>query len=109
MSTEVLNEVERDELGRRAFEPFMPLFVVLVLWAVLAALRTVGSYAYLDGYADGAFTILVVSAVARIVAHFRDVGGRDLVDARSAMVRTLSWGTGVLAVAGIGLTVYAFR
>lgn len=111
MTTEVLNEPETAASveGRGMLEPFLPFVLVVMLWAIVSLMMADEAYAYLEGYADGAFTIMTVSAAMHIVRHLRGRGGAELADARSALRTSLRWSGAAFGVLAVALAVHLLR
>jgi hypothetical protein len=111
MTTEVLNEAETAAAveARGMLEPVLPFALVVMLWAIVSLMMADDAYPFLDGYADGAFTIMAVSAAARIAKHFRGRGGTELADATRAMRLSLAWSAAVFGVLAIVLAVHLLR
>lgn len=111
MTTEVLNEAETSTAveARGMLEPFLPFVLIVMLWAITSLMMADDAYAYLEGYADGAFTIMTVSAAARIAKHFRGRGGSELADARRALRMSLAWSAAAFGVLAVVLAVLLLR
>lgn len=111
MTTEVLNEAETATSveARGMLEPVLPFVLVVMLWAIVSLMMADDAYAYLEGYADGAFTILTVSAAVRIVRHLRGRGGSDLADAKRALRTSLRWSAAAFGVLAVALAVHLLR